>query len=58
MPTTKEKREGAWNRLARDLDLNKLAELSRTIGLEETFEAAENILAGKIRGRMIVDVNA
>ncbi len=54
----KQKREQAWRRLARDLDLNKLAALSRTIGLEDTFDAAKDILAGKIRGRTIVDVNA
>lgn len=46
----------AWNRLARDLDVNKLAEMTRTIKLSNVREAAENILAGKIRGRLVVEI--
>lgn len=47
----------AWNRLATDLDIAKLEALSVEIGLSETIPYAEQILAGKVRGRLIVDVN-
>jgi len=52
------KREAAWARLARDLDLAKLAAMSRTVGLDDAVKLAPDILAGKVRGRIIVDVNA
>jgi acrylyl-CoA reductase (NADPH) len=45
----------AWERLARDLDVKKLAAMTRTIGLSEVRGAAEDILAGKVRGRLVVD---
>jgi NADPH-dependent curcumin reductase CurA len=32
--------------------------MTRTIGLAEAPQAAVDILAGKIRGRVVVDVNA
>jgi hypothetical protein len=44
-------------RLARDLDLKKLAETTQVIGLAEVPDVARRILDGKIRGRMVVDVN-
>ena len=47
----------AWSRLARDLDLKKLAETTQVIGLAEVPVTARRILDGKIRGRMVVDVN-
>jgi acrylyl-CoA reductase (NADPH) len=52
------KRVIAWDRLAREMDLARLAEISSMIGLDDVPEAAEAILAGKIRGRVVVDVNA
>lgn len=52
-----ERRVQAWARLARDLDREKLASMSHTIGLGDVFEAAKNILAGSVRGRIIVDVS-
>jgi acrylyl-CoA reductase (NADPH) len=48
----------AWQRLARDLDLNKLALSSREVGLAAIPELAEQLLDGKIRGRIVVDVNS
>lgn len=54
----KAKRVIAWDRLAREMDLARLAEISSMIGLDDVPEAAEAILAGKIRGRVVVDVNA
>ena len=53
----REPREKAWARLARDLDSAALDRVSNVIGLEQTLRAAEDIVAGKIRGRVVVDVN-
>ncbi|SET47171.1 MDR family oxidoreductase [Thorsellia anophelis] len=50
-------REKAWARLAQDLDLNKLALTTKTIGLSEVTTIAPEILNGQIRGRTVVDVN-
>jgi len=47
----------AWQRLARDLDKDLLASMSREIALEEAIPAAGELLAGRIRGRVVVDVN-
>jgi len=48
----------AWSRLASDLDLDKLARTTKVIGLAEVPEVASQVLAGKVQGRTIVDVNA
>jgi acrylyl-CoA reductase (NADPH) len=53
--TSKAKRNAAWARLAEDLDAAKLAELSRTEPLSRIFELSEEILAGRIRGRVAID---
>jgi acrylyl-CoA reductase (NADPH) len=50
-------RRPAWERLARDLDSSMLDRLSQTIGLAAVTQAAAEIIAGKIRGRIVVDVN-
>lgn len=48
----------AWERLGRDLDPAKLEIIgSREIGLAEAIPVAADILAGKVRGRVVVDVN-
>ncbi|WP_061292062.1 acrylyl-CoA reductase (NADPH), partial [Azotobacter vinelandii] len=47
----------AWERLARDLDLSLLDEITTGIGLGEAIPAAGELLAGKVRGRVVVDVN-
>jgi acrylyl-CoA reductase (NADPH) len=46
----------AWRRVATDLDLRKLAGLSTTIGFEGIIDAAHDIVDGKIRGRVVVDM--
>jgi acrylyl-CoA reductase (NADPH) len=53
----REVRQPAWERLARDLDVGSLDKISTVIGLSEVPDSAQNILSGKIRGRVIVDVN-
>jgi acrylyl-CoA reductase (NADPH) len=55
--TPKPKRLVAWNRLASDLDLQKLASISRTEPLTDFARLADEILAGQVRGRVVVDVN-
>lgn len=51
-------RQVAWERIAKDLDVALLALTTRVVGLSSVPEVAENILAGKIQGRTVVDVNA
>ena len=46
----------AWSRLARDLDPGKLEAITREIPLAGAIPAASDILAGKVRGRLVVDV--
>ncbi|MEO5759128.1 MAG: MDR family oxidoreductase [Mesorhizobium sp.] len=46
----------AWRRLGTDLDLQKLASLSTTIGFDSIIAAAHDIVDGKIRGRVVVDM--
>lgn len=48
----------AWQRLARDLDPALLGLMSRTIGLQEALSTAPQLMAGQVRGRVVVDVNA
>ncbi|NVZ99594.1 acrylyl-CoA reductase (NADPH) [Pseudomonas gingeri] len=47
----------AWDRLARDLDREQLALISEEISLGEALEVAPRLLAGQVRGRVVVDVN-
>ena len=48
----------AWQRLATDLDVGHLDAITRTIGLAEALAVAPQLLAGQVRGRVVVDVNA
>jgi acrylyl-CoA reductase (NADPH) len=48
----------AWARLARDLDLAKLASTTQTVGLAAVPGLAGPVLQGQVRGRTVVDVNA
>jgi acrylyl-CoA reductase (NADPH) len=51
-------REEAWRRLAHDLDLELLDELTTTVPLGGAIDAAEDVLAGRSHGRTLVDVRA
>lgn len=51
-------REEAWARLAKDLDLKKLDAMTTKAGLGDLPKLAGDILAGKVRGRMVIDVKA
>ena len=50
-------RLAAWERLARDLDPAKLETIAREIALGEAVAVAADLLDGKVRGRVVVDVN-
>jgi len=49
-------RIAAWNRIANELDQAKLSALSRTIGFDGIIDAARDIVDGKIRGRVVVEM--
>ncbi|TVT55332.1 MAG: oxidoreductase [Sedimenticola thiotaurini] len=53
----KTERLEAWERLARDLDVSKLEQIHQEIGLSEAIEVAGKLLAGEVRGRMLVDIS-
>ncbi|MFM9843545.1 MAG: MDR family oxidoreductase [Dongiaceae bacterium] len=50
-------RETAWNRLVKELDPRTLENITSLISLADLPEKAGDILAGKVRGRLVVDVN-
>jgi acrylyl-CoA reductase (NADPH) len=50
------KREKAWQRLARDLPAKKLADITRVEPMSKLPELAGAILAGQVRGRVVIDV--
>jgi acrylyl-CoA reductase (NADPH) len=52
----KPRRLQAWERLARDLDIKKLAAMTQTIPLSSVRKAADDILAGRVRGRLVVQI--
>ena len=52
----REKREEAWGRVATDLDLAKLNRMASRARLDDVPALAGEILAGKIRGRVVIDL--
>ncbi len=50
-------RLAAWDRLAENLDGSALDVIATEIGLGDAVAAAAELLAGKVRGRIVVDVN-
>lgn len=56
--TPRELRLEAWSRLEHDLNLDLLESTTATIGLSETIAAGVDIIAGRTRGRTVVDVRA
>lgn len=54
----KSKREEAWALLAAHLDADLLEQMTTTIPLDQAAKVAEQVLAGTVRGRTVVDVNA
>ena len=52
------RRDQAWQRLAEDLDPEKLERMTQEVALADVPQVAADILEGKIRGRVVVNVNA
>lgn len=52
------RRTEAWSRLATDLDSETLESITGEVALAEVPRVAADILAGAVRGRIVVDVNA
>jgi acrylyl-CoA reductase (NADPH) len=50
-------REAAWARLAQDLDTAQLERMTREVGLADALGLGAEILAGQVRGRVVVNVN-
>jgi acrylyl-CoA reductase (NADPH) len=53
----KSRRIAAWQRLARDLDPAVLEAIATEVALSEAIEAAQKLMDGTVRGRIVVDVN-
>jgi acrylyl-CoA reductase (NADPH) len=51
-----ESRKAAWLRLASDMDRSKLTEMTKEIPLSDVFEWGPKILAGQVRGRIVVKI--
>lgn len=54
--TPHEKRKEAWSRLATDLDLAKLNSMTSRARLDDVSALAAEVLAGKTRGRVVIDL--
>ncbi len=55
---SQDKRKVAWQRLAADLDPTKLESMTTEVALADVMGVANDIVEGKVRGRVVVDVNA
>jgi len=52
------RRKRAWWQLAKDLPKDRLAAMTELHPLSAIFELAPKIIAGQIRGRAVIDINA
>ena len=57
MTVPRAKRIAAYEQLAKLVDLKTLDEISHEISLEDAIKYAQELMAGNVRGRLIVDVN-
>lgn len=55
---TREERLTIWDRLSRDLPIALLDSLTQVAPLARIVELGGEILKGRIRGRVVIDVNA
>ncbi len=53
---SKQKRIEAWGRLAKELDKATLAAMTTHVPFEGVMDAARDIVAGTVRGRIVVDI--
>ena len=54
---SKAKRLEAWERLAHDLDINKINAITQEISLNDVISRASDIIQGQVRGRLLVNLN-
>lgn len=47
----------AWGRLGKELDLTKLESMVSEVTLPDCIDLADNLLAGQVRGRVVVNVS-
>ncbi len=52
-----ERRIRAWERLASDLPESAYDAISRTLGLDEVVAISQEIMAGQVQGRVLIDPN-
>ncbi|MDW6001840.1 acrylyl-CoA reductase (NADPH) [Vibrio mangrovi] len=52
-----ETRRLAWEKIAGLIDSDLIAQASTTIGMSDVIETAQSLLEGKVKGRVVVDVN-
>ncbi|NCN97437.1 MAG: oxidoreductase [Rhodoferax sp.] len=50
------KRQRAWDRLARDLDLTRLESMVHEVALQDCVAQAQALMAGQVRGRVVVKI--
>jgi acrylyl-CoA reductase (NADPH) len=53
----KQRRMTAWERLAHDLNAGALDSIAQEVALGEAIASAGELMDGKVRGRVVVDVN-
>lgn len=53
-----EDRIEAWDRLAELLDTEVFADITREISLDEAIDTAQDLIAGKVRGRVVVNIDS
>lgn len=51
-------RQRAWDRIAKDLPMNKLEAMVHPATLADLPALGADILKGRVQGRVVVDVNA
>ena len=49
-------RQQAWDRLARDLKPEMLESMIEEVGLEQAIAKAQDLMAGRVRGRVVVKI--
>jgi acrylyl-CoA reductase (NADPH) len=50
------RRRAAWDLIARDLSPELLEQMTREVGMDDVPRAAQEVLAGSVKGRLVVDV--
>ena len=52
-----EKREIAWDRLSKDLEMEKLSQMIIETTLDDVKNFAQSIIDGQVRGRVVVNIS-